>query len=143
MNINGYSYRIKASKENLRKKPYYHYEDGKASTFDVPAIIDDLKKQQNWLNGEISSVILLSSPTIKVLLTLMHEGTEVISYQADDSVTFQVIDGSMILHIGDESILIREGEMLTLDEKLKYSFDAVEETAFLLTLVSNKENKND
>jgi mannose-6-phosphate isomerase-like protein (cupin superfamily) len=143
MNINGYSYRIKASKENLRTKPFYHYENGQTSTFDVPAIIEDLKKQQNWLNGEISSVILLSSPTIKVLLTLMHEGTEVISYQADDSVTFQVIDGSMILHIGDESILIREGEMLTLDEKLKYSFDAVEETAFLLTLVSGKENKNE
>lgn len=137
MSVNGY--KVKAAKDNFRTKPYFHYENGISSSFDIPSIIQDLKNDETWLEGELNSVILLNSPTVKVLLTILHEGTEVISYQANDSITFQVIEGSLVLHIRDASVVLSEGELLTLDEKIKYSFDTVEETAFLMTLVSGKE----
>jgi quercetin dioxygenase-like cupin family protein len=139
MAVNGYNYKVKTARERLRTKPFYHYENGDYSAFDIPAIIDRLKNEESWEKGELSSVILLQSPSIKVLLTLLHGGTEVISYQANDSVTFQILEGSLILHIRNESIILNKGEVLTLDEKIKYSFDSVEETAILLTLVSEKE----
>lgn len=137
MSVNGY--KVKTEKDNLRTKPHFHFENGTSSSFDIPAIIEDLKNDQTWLEGELNSVILLNSPTVKVLLTVLHEGTEVISYQANDSITFQVVEGSLVLHVKEESIVLNEGELLTLDEKMKYSFDTVEETAFLMTLVSGKE----
>jgi quercetin dioxygenase-like cupin family protein len=139
MAVNGYSYKVKTARERLRTKPFYHYENGDNSAFDLPAIIDRLKSEESWGRGELSSVILLQSPSIKVLLTLLHEGTEVISYQADDSITFQVLEGSVTVHIRNESVTLNAGEVLTLDEKIKYSFDSLEETAILLTLVSEKE----
>lgn len=138
MSINGYSYRVRVDKERLQNKPRHHFEIDQLNSFDIPAIIKDLKSEQSWMEGELSSVILLNGPSYKVLLTLLHEGTEVISYQANDSITFQVIEGSLILHIREELVALNKGEMLTIDEKIKYSFDAVEETAFLLTLVSEK-----
>lgn len=137
MSVNGY--KVKTAKDNFRTKPYFHYENGISSSFDIPSIIRDLKNDETWLEGELNSVILLNSPTVKVLLTILHEGTEVISYQANDSITFQVVEGSLVLHIRDASVVLSEGELLTLDEKIKYSFDTVEETAFLMTLVSGKE----
>ena len=136
---NGYNYKVKVEKENSRTKPLFQTESDPTSAFDIPAIIDDLRHGQNWISGEISTVLLLNSPSIKVLLTLLHEGTEVISYQDNESITFQVIEGSLIIHIRNESLVLREGELLTLDENIKYSFDTIEETAFLLTLVSGKE----
>lgn len=139
MAVNGYKYKVDTARERLRTKPFYHYENGDYSAFDIPAIIDRLKNEESWEKGELSSVVLLQSPSIKVLLTLLHGGTEVISYQANDSVTFQILEGSLILHIRNESIILNKGEVLTLDEKIKYSFDSVEETAILLTLVSEKE----
>jgi mannose-6-phosphate isomerase-like protein (cupin superfamily) len=139
MAVNGYNYKVKTARERLRTKPFYHYENGDFSAFDIPAIISKLKAEESWEKGELSSVILLQSPSIKVLLTLLHGGTEVISYQANDSITFQVLEGSLVLHIRNESIMLYKGEVLTLDEKIKYSFDSVEETAILLTLVSEKE----
>jgi quercetin dioxygenase-like cupin family protein len=139
MAVNGYNYKVKTAKERLRTKPYYHYENGEYSAFDLPAIIDRLKNEESWGRGELSSVILLQSPSIKVLLTLLHEGTEVISYQADESITFQVLEGSLIVHIRKESVILNAGETLTLDEKIKYSFDTEEETALLLTLMSARE----
>ena len=137
---NGYNYKIKV--ENSRTKPFFSNESDPTSAFDIPAIIEDLRHGQNWISGEISTVLLLKSPSIKVLLTLLHEGTEVISYQANESITFQVLEGSLIIHIRNESIVLNEGELLTLDENIKYSFDTIEETAFLLTLVSGKEDKS-
>lgn len=139
MAVNGYKYKVHTARERLRTKPFYHYENGDYSAFDIPAIIDRLKNEESWEKGELSSVVLLQSPSIKVLLTLLHGGTEVVSYQANDSVTFQILEGSLILHIRNESIILNKGEILTLDEKIKYSFDSVEETAILLTLVSEKE----
>jgi quercetin dioxygenase-like cupin family protein len=136
---NGYNYKVKVEKENSRTKPFIHNEIDPTSAFDLPAIIEDLRHGQNWMSGEISTVLLLNSPSIKVLLTLLHEGTEVISYQDNESIKFQVLEGSLIIHLRNESIVLHEGELLTLDENIKYSFDTIEETAFLLTLVSGKE----
>lgn len=138
MGLNGYS-KVKSGSDNFRSTPLFNYEGGETSGFDIPAIIEDLKHEPGWLSGEISTALLLNSPLIKVLLTILHEGTEVISFQANDSVTFQVLEGSLIIHIRDESVVLHKGELLTIDEKIKYSFDSVEETAFLLTLVSAEE----
>ncbi len=140
MSVNGYSYKVKMVKEKLGTKPFYNYESSQFSAFDIPAIIENLKNEQNWIRGELNFAILLKSPSVQVLLTIVHGGTEIVSYQANDSATYQVIKGSLILHIKNESIVLCEGELLTIDEKIKYSFDSIEETAFLLTLVSEKEN---
>lgn len=139
MAANGYSYKIKMEREKFRTRPLFHYENGEFSSFNIPEILGNLKKDKSWKNGELVSVILLRSPALKVLLTLLHEGTEVISYQSNDSTTFEVIEGSLILHIRNESVILNEGETLTLDEKIKFSFDTIEETAFLMTLVSEQE----
>ena len=140
MSVNGYSYKVKMVKEKLGTKPYYNYNSNQFSAFDIPGIIESLKKEQNWTRGELNFAILLKSPSVQVLLTIVHGGTEIVSYQANDSATYQVLKGSLILHIKNESIVLCEGELLTIDEKIKYSFDSIEETAFLLTLVSEKEN---
>lgn len=137
MSVNGY--KVKTARENLRAKPFFHHEEG-MSSIDIPAIIADLKNDKTWTDGELNSVVLMNSPSVKVLLTILHEGTEVISYQANDSITFQVLEGSLILHIREESVVLNSGEILTLEEKIRYSFDSVEETAFLMTLVSGKED---
>lgn len=143
MTANGYCYKIKMEREKFRTRPFFNYENGQFSSFDIPEILRNLRKEKNWKNGELVSVILLRSPSLKVLLTLLHEGTEVISYQSNDSTTFEVIEGSLILHIRNESVILNEGETLKLEEKIKFSFDTIEETAFLMTLVSEQEFKNE
>lgn len=106
------------------------------SEFDIFTMIENMKHERTWKKGELSSVILLKSPVKKVMLTVLHEGTEVSSFLTNDSVTFQVIEGKLMLHIKNEFITLTKGELLTLDEKMQYSFNSIEETAFLLTLVS-------
>jgi len=105
-------------------------------TFDLPALIEMMKNSHAWTKGELNAMILLKCPDKKIVLTAMHEGTEIKSFQSDDSVTFQIIEGKLKLHTRKESVTLDKGQLLTLQEKIKYSLTAREETIFLLTIAN-------
>ena len=103
---------------------------------DLPVLIENLKHAKSWQRGELNAIILLKTPVKKIVLTILHPGTEVRSFQADDSLTLQLVEGRLRLHIGNESITLNKGELLTLREKARYTIDSLEESALLLTLNS-------
>jgi quercetin dioxygenase-like cupin family protein len=105
--------------------------------FDLPSLIMTMKQSYTWANGELNALILLKSPEKQIILTAIHEGTEIKSVQADDSVTFQIIEGKLKFHIRKDTVTLNEGQLMTLDEKIKYSLSTQEETVFLLTISNN------
>jgi len=104
--------------------------------FDLPTLVDKMKHKQSWANGELSAMILLKTPNKQMVLTAMHDGTEIQSFQSDDSITFQIIEGQLIFHTRKESITLVKGQLLTLHENIKYSLNSREETVLLLTIAS-------
>ena len=67
-------------------------------TFNLPVLIEKMKHDCSWVNGELNAMILLKRPDKQIVLTAMHEGTEINSYQSNDSITFQIIEGKLKLH---------------------------------------------
>jgi len=96
-----------------------------------------MKQSYTWANGELNALVLLKSPKKKVILTAMHGGTEIKSYQANDSVTFQIIEGRLQFHIRKDTVILNKGQVMTLDENARYSLSTEEETVFLLTISDN------
>lgn len=109
-----------------------------ALPYDFPQLIQNLKRERSWKKGEIASMILLKSPAKRIVLALLHEGTEFTSCQADDSATFRVLNGEINLRTGSESLLLKKGEVFTLHEKARYVIDSAVETALLMTLESER-----
>lgn len=107
---------------------------------DLGVIISHLKQEPSWEEGELKSAILLKSPTKKILLTVLHAGTVISSFQTDDSITFQVIEGMLNLHFRNESFTLNKGEVLIMNEKLKYEINTLEDSAFLMILASGRQN---
>jgi quercetin dioxygenase-like cupin family protein len=105
-------------------------------TFDLPNLIEKMKHEFTWTNGDLNAMILLKRPDKKIVLAILHEGTEIRSFQSDDSVTFQIIEGRLRFHTQKESVTLNKGQLLTLHENIKYSFSTGEETAFLLTIAN-------
>jgi quercetin dioxygenase-like cupin family protein len=101
---------------------------------DLEVMISHLKQEPSWEEGELKSAILLKSPTKKILLTVLHAGTVISSFQTDDSITFQVIEGMLNLHFRNESFTLNKGEVLIMNEKLKYEINTLEDSAFLMIL---------
>ena len=104
--------------------------------FDLPTLVDKMKHKQSWANGELSAMILLRTPNKQIVLTAMHDGTEIQSFQSNDSITFQIIEGQLMFHTREESVTLDEGQLLTLHENIKYSLTTKEETVLLLTIAS-------
>lgn len=106
-------------------------------TFDLPALIESMKHSHTWEKGELNAMILLKSPDKQIVLTALHKGTEINSFQSSDSLTLQIIEGKIKFHTPNESVTLDKGQLLTLHEKIKYSLTSREETVFLLTIAKS------
>lgn len=105
--------------------------------FDLPVLVEKMKHQPGYANGDLDAMILLKTPDKQILLTALHEGTEIKSFQSNDSITFQILEGKLSFHIRKESVILEKGQFLTLHENVKYSLTTKEATVLLLTIASS------
>jgi len=105
-------------------------------TFDLPSLIEKMKHKPSWAKGGLNAMILMKSAAKQIVLTALDGGTEIQSFQSNDSITFQIIEGLLKFHTQKDSVILGKGQMLTLHEKIKYSLTTREETVFLLTIAS-------
>jgi quercetin dioxygenase-like cupin family protein len=127
-------------KSTLITESAMYNEKRSLNSSDLSALIANLKNEETWEEGELKSAILLRSPAKKIILTVLHKGTEISSFQSDDSVTFQVIEGKLKFSYGNKTFNLSKGEIMIMKERVKYEIDSVEDSAFLMILASGKEN---
>ena len=122
----------------LKTEPAFSKKAGSQTSsllaFDLPTLVANMKHSHSWLKGELNATILLDSPGKQILLTALHKGTEISSFQLHDSITLQIIEGKLRFHTSKESVTLDKGQLLTLHENIKYSLTSREETVFLLTI---------
>ena len=104
-------------------------------TCNLPTLIANMKQSLSWAQGELNSMILLKSPGKKIVLTAVHKGTEITSFQSNDSISFQVIEGKLIFHSRKKTVCLNKGQFLTYNENSGYSLSTGEVTVFLLTIL--------
>jgi mannose-6-phosphate isomerase-like protein (cupin superfamily) len=104
--------------------------------FDFPAIIRKMKHKNSWSTGDLDTKILLKTPARQIVLAALHEGTEIRSFQSNESVTFQIIEGRMRFHTRKGTVNLEKDQMLNLSENINYRLTASEETVLLLTITS-------
>jgi len=128
-------------KGTLKAKPPQCKENGLLNdalhTFDLPTLVEKMKHSNAWLKGDLDAIILLESPEKQIVLTALHAGTEIKSFQSNDSVTFQIIEGNLKFHVRKESVTLEKGQLMTFRETLRCNLTTREETVFLLTIAND------
>jgi len=104
---------------------------------DLPGLIRNMKLSHTWAKGDLNAMVLIKDPEKNVMLVALHEGTEIVSYQSNDSITFQIIEGKMEFNTRKTSAAIGMGQVLTLNDKVKYRLTASEETVMLLSIAKD------
>lgn len=131
-------------KAMLKKRPLFlkdnRFLNAKLLNFDLPVIIKKMKRSNSWASGELNSMILLKNRNKQILVTALHEDTQIQSFQSNDSVTFQIIEGSLNFYSWKQSVTLNKGQILTLSEKINYNLTSTEETVFLLTIIKDSSN---
>lgn len=106
------------------------------TTFSLHSVIQQMKEEESWNKSGRSSKTLQKLNGLRLVLNSMKAGTEIKQHQANGPISVHCIEGQLIFHTENESVNLRVGEMLTLQEHVKHSVEAKEETTFLLSLGS-------
>lgn len=82
-----------------------------------------------------SSETLAKYPDFRIVLMLMKAGTTIAKHHADGRISVHVVQGKIRMHVlQGQSVDLNAGELLTLDRGLEHDVEAIEESAFLLTI---------
>jgi quercetin dioxygenase-like cupin family protein len=101
----------------------------------LPAEIENLHHTEAW-QREIgrSSKTLMNSPACGILLVAMKQNTETKEHRVDGKITIQTLAGHLRLQLPDRTVQLPAGHLLMLDRGIPHDIQAVEESAFLLTM---------
>jgi hypothetical protein len=130
---------MKAGRNNTRVpfKLYKKLYSVLSLNFDLPVLIQKMKNEPKFQVDGLNSKILLNFHEKQVVLTIIHESTEIDSFLVSGSVSFLVLEGKLKFYTGKESVILEKGQLILIDKSSKYKFTSIEQTIFIITIVSS------
>lgn len=103
--------------------------------FDLSQEIEQLHKDDAWF-GEVgrSSTTLVKHRDLRIVLIAMKANTSMHEHKATARISLQTLDGKLRLRLPGQTVELPRGHLLTLDQCLSHDVEALEDSAFLLTL---------
>jgi quercetin dioxygenase-like cupin family protein len=101
--------------------------------FDLPAETDRLKNETTWLLGH-NAKTLVKYDDLRVVLIVLHAGARMTEHRSGGRISIQALTGHIQITADGRTFRLRPGGLLTLDRGVPHDVEAVEESAFLLTI---------
>ena len=101
--------------------------------FDLNAQIEQLKCEPAWQNGR-NAKTMVKYPDFRIVLMLMKAKTRIEEHHADGRISVQTIAGHIRMHIAGRDFDLPVGHLLALDYEVRHDVEALEDSAFLLTI---------
>ncbi len=106
---------------------------GRSAEFDLGAALEALRNSEQWETG-IARKVLLRYPDFQITLRRMKANTRIPHHHNPGRICVQTIFGHIRMHADDKLFDLPQGKMLVLDRAVTHDVEAVEESAFLLTV---------
>ena len=101
--------------------------------FDLSQELADSELKKPWQAGHYARTLFKKSD-LRVVLISMEAASRLKEHHADGAISVQVLKGSIRFTTQGESHDLRSGNMLMLGASIKHEVEALEESAFLLTV---------
>jgi len=101
--------------------------------FDLNAEIEQLRGENAWHGGR-NSKTLVKHPDFRVVLTVLKSNARLHEHKAAGRISVQTIAGHIRMHVQDKQFDLPAGHMLALERALPHDVEALEDSAFLLTI---------
>ena len=100
---------------------------------DLGTEIARLRKQNTGPSGR-SSKTLVNYPDFRIVLMVMKSNTKFAVHKSSGRISVEVLDGHIQSHILGKLVDLPAGHVLALDREVLHDVEALEESAFLLTI---------
>jgi quercetin dioxygenase-like cupin family protein len=103
--------------------------------FNLVDEVRQLRNQVSWKrNAGRSSKALAKYPDLHVVLVLMKSHSRMSEHHVDGRMSLQVLHGRIRIHLAERGLEARSNDLLALDSGILHAVEALEESAFLITI---------
>ena len=108
--------------------------------FDLLEELQQLRHEDSWQRQTgRSSKTLAKYPDFRIILVLMKANTQMNEHRAEGRISIHHLLGKICIHLPDQKVNLAVGQLLVLDCGMVHNVEALEESAFLLTISWPKE----
>jgi quercetin dioxygenase-like cupin family protein len=101
--------------------------------FDLPREIADSAKKKPWPSGHFAKTLFKNSD-FRVVLISMERVARLNAHHADGTISIHVLQGAIRLNAQGKTHDLRASSLFTLAPSIKHDVEALEDSAFLLTI---------
>jgi len=103
--------------------------------FDLREELELLRREDSWQRETgRSSKTLAKYPDFRIILVLMKAKTQMNEHRAEGRISIHHLLGKICIHLPDQKVNLTVGQLLVLDCGMVHNVEALEESAFLLTV---------
>ena len=103
---------------------------------DLPTALRQLRQEPTWASNDRNAITLFKNKTLSMVLTALHVGASLKTHIAPGIISVQVLEGCLAFGSAGRSVELAAGQVLVLQAGIPHSVTALEEAAFLLTVVA-------
>lgn len=103
-------------------------------TFDLAAEIEQLNGKEHWLKDGRSSKTLVKHSDFRIVLMFMKAGTLMQEHKTDARISIHTLSGRLLIKLDEQTVELPAGHLLVLEKGLSHDVNAIEESAFLLSI---------
>ena len=106
---------------------------GDVLDFDLTQEIAGLHREANWDTGR-NAKTLANYDDLRIVLTALAAGRRIPGHQTEGRISIQAVAGHLHVHVGARTFDLPAGQLLVLDRAVPHDVEALETSAFLLTV---------
>ena len=117
---------------------------GPALRFDVAAEVEALRGEPAWERFDRNARTLVKDGGLRVVLTALKSGAALSEHQVSARVMVQTVRGHLRLHLTEKDTItvdLPAGQLAVLQPGITHRVEAVEESAFLLTVANLEDDE--
>lgn len=101
--------------------------------FDLTRELEELHREPGWESGQ-NARTLVKYDDFRVVLTALKTGARLPEHHTEGRISIHVVAGRIQVRAQERTFNLPTGTLLTLDQGLPHDVEALEESAFLLTI---------
>jgi quercetin dioxygenase-like cupin family protein len=115
------------------RRPHPASMSGPFLELDLAREVAQLRQEPEWASGQ-NARTLIKYDDLRVVLTTLAAGAGLPGHHTRGRITIQVLSGHLRVRSGERTFDLPAGRLLALDQEVPHDVEAVEESAFLLTI---------
>ena len=109
--------------------------------FDIARELEQLHREAGWQSGQ-NAKTLVKHDGLRIVLIALKAGSRIPEHHTEAQISLQTVVGHIQVRALGRSFELRAGGLIALDQGVPHEVEAVEESAFLLTIARPSEKNS-